>query len=100
MLHAMRLQLALASLKLKAWPFPGRIALRERSLDRGIDLHVLEAWSYLGTAHDDEELADLAAAPARPHFDPDVYRILVRYLADQRHLDWHDLRAATASRRP
>jgi DNA polymerase-3 subunit epsilon len=99
-LHAMRLQLALSSLKLKAWPFPGRIALRERGVERGVDLHVLEAWSYLGTAHDDEELSALAAAPARPCFDPDVYRILVRFLADRRHVDWHDLRAAAASRCP
>ena len=30
-LHDMRLQLALSSLKLKSWPFPGRIALRERA---------------------------------------------------------------------
>jgi DNA polymerase-3 subunit epsilon len=96
LLHATRLKLALASLKLKAWPFPGRIALRER----GADVHVLESWSYLGTAHSDEELAALATLPARPRFDPDVYRILVRFLADQRHLDWHDLRAAAASRRP
>jgi DNA polymerase-3 subunit epsilon len=99
-LHAMRVQLALSSLKLKAWPFPGRIALRERGgLDRGPDVHVLEAWGYLGTAHSDEELAELAAAPARPRFDADVYRILVRYLADQRHLDWQTVRAA-ASRCP
>jgi DNA polymerase-3 subunit epsilon len=95
-LHAMRLKLALASLKLKAWPFPGRIALRER----GGDLHVLEDWAYLGTAHDEQQLADLAASPVRPRFDADVYRILVRYLAAQRHLDWHDLRAAAASRGP
>ncbi len=96
-LHAMRVQLALSRLKLKAWPFPGRIAVRERGVAADADLHVLEAWGYLGTAHDDEELAELAAAPGPPRFDPDVYRILVRYLADRRHLDWHDLRAAAGA---
>ena len=33
-LHDTRLQLALSSLKLKAWPFPGRVALRERDARR------------------------------------------------------------------
>src|SRR6202040_513843 len=46
-LHSMRLQLALSSLKLKAWPFPGRVALRERHPWRSApearrtDLHVV-----------------------------------------------------------
>jgi hypothetical protein len=39
----MRVQLALSSLKLKAWPFPGRIALRERDSCGGADLHVLRS---------------------------------------------------------
>src|SRR4029077_5443248 len=47
-LHTMRLQLALSALKIKSWPFPGRIALRERATGgyapdgtRGGELHVL-----------------------------------------------------------
>lgn len=93
-LHGMRLQLALSSVKLKAWPFPGRIALRERNTCGGADLHVCESWSYLGTARNDEELAELASARIEPRFDPDAYRILVRYLADRPKVDWHDLHAA------
>jgi DNA polymerase-3 subunit epsilon len=90
----MRLQLALSSVKLKPWPFPGRIALRERDSCGGADLHVCESWSYLGTARNDEELAQLASARTEPRFDPDAYRILVRYLADRANVDWHDLNAA------
>ena len=46
MLHAVRVRMALASLKLKAWPFPGRIALRERGAMVGAEvLHVLDHWS-------------------------------------------------------
>ena len=97
-LHDTRLQLALSSLKLKAWPFPGRIALRERPA-RGYtsdgtpdsDLHVLDHWTYLGTAHTEEELAALRAAPAPCAFDVDIYRILLRYLSNHPKLDWHDL---------
>jgi DNA polymerase-3 subunit epsilon len=98
-LHNTRLLLALSSLKLKAWPFPGRIALRERDprggdpqFGRSTDLHVVEQWSYLGTARTEEELAALSANDARPAFDVDVYRILMRYLASNPKLDWHELK--------
>jgi DNA polymerase-3 subunit epsilon len=90
LLHGVRVQMALASLKLKAWPYPGRIALEE---SRG-EYHVLDHWSYLGTARSEEELAQLAAGTARAEFDVDVYRILARYLAKNPHARWHDLRQA------
>jgi DNA polymerase-3 subunit epsilon len=93
-LHGMRLRLALSAVKLKAWPFPGRVALRERDGCGGADLHVCESWAYLGTARNEEELADLASVRTAPRFDPDAYRILVRYLAERPKVDWHDLGAA------
>jgi DNA polymerase-3 subunit epsilon len=92
-LHHMRLQLALSSLKLKAWPFPGRIALRERN-PRGTDLHVVDHWTYLGTARTEEELAALGAKDSSVAFDVDVYRILLRYFAKNPKLDWLDLQRA------
>ncbi len=85
-------------MKLKAWPFPGRIALRERDKAgapeflRGSDLHVLDHWAYLGTARDDEELSALRARDSSDAFDVDVYRILVRYFAKNPKLEWIDLR--------
>jgi DNA polymerase-3 subunit epsilon len=94
-LHALRLQLALSSLRLKDWPFPGRIALRERGGNGGIDMHVCDAWCYLGTAQSAAELEDLRAA-ALPPFDVDTYRILARFVAQGTKLDWYDLRASAA----
>jgi len=101
-LHNTRLQLALSSLKLKAWPFPGRIALRERhargyALDGApnADLLVLDQWTYLGTARSEEELAALATADAPCAFDVDVYRILVRYFSNHPRLDWLNLHEMT-----
>jgi DNA polymerase III subunit epsilon len=105
-LHDIRLQLALSSLKLKAWPFPGRVALRERDPRdggfggaRGADLHVLEHWAYLGTARSEEELDALRAKDGCGTFDAAVYRILVRYFSSHPKLDWHDMRK-TASMPP
>ncbi len=92
-LHHMRLQLALSALKLKAWPFPGRIALRERG--SRLDLHVVDRWMYLGTARTEEELAALISKDPGAAFDVDVYRILVRHFAKNPRVDWLDLSAST-----
>ena len=89
-LHGMRLQLALSAMKFRAWPFPGRIALREESFTVGTEWHVLERWGYVGTARDEDEL-DALVRKAAPEFDADVYRILVRHFAARRTLDWRDL---------
>jgi DNA polymerase-3 subunit epsilon len=101
-LHSMRTQLALSALKIKSWPFPGRIAVQERHSSgfaadgsREADLHVLENWSYLGTARSEEELGALRAAQPPGGFDVDVYRILVRYFSMHPQLHWHDLREKT-----
>jgi DNA polymerase-3 subunit epsilon len=100
-LHHTRLLLALSSLKIKAWPFPGRIALRERAArgfgphgGSGADLHVVEHWTYLGTARNEEEIAALGARDLSVAFDVDVYRILLRYFAKNPRLDLIDLRRA------
>jgi len=99
-LHNTRLQLALSSLKLKSWPFPGRVALRERGPRAGMpeymrdtDLHVVDHWAYLGTARTEEELAELGSKETGAAFDVDVYRILMRHFAKHPTLDWLDLRS-------
>jgi DNA polymerase III subunit epsilon len=92
-LHALRLRMALSSLTLKSWPFPGRVALRERDPQGAVDLHVVDHWTYLGTARSEDELVSLAAKAATAPFDAHVYRILVRHLASRPQLDWLDLRA-------
>ena len=99
-LHAMRLRLALSALKIKSWPFPGRIALRERASGaflpdgtRGGEFHVLDRWMYLGSAKSAEDFAALSTREASAGFDVDVYRILLRYFSHHPNLDWHDLRA-------
>lgn len=91
LLHGMRLQIALSLLRLRAWPFPARIALREHVFCGDSEWHVLEHWGYLGTARDEDELETLARQPPRPGFDADIYRILARHFAAKRQLEWRDL---------
>ncbi len=76
----LRLTEALSGLKLQAWPFKGRIGVREASGEL-TELHVLDHWCYLGTVHAEHELH---ALDAKPVFDPDTYKILKRFLGGRR----------------
>jgi DNA polymerase-3 subunit epsilon len=80
-LHDARLQLALASLRIKPWPFAGPVGIRERGAPSiGDVLHVVDRWRHLGTANDDPGVAELLARAHGAGFDADAYRILVRCL--------------------
>jgi DNA polymerase III subunit epsilon len=92
MLHDMRLRMALSALKLKPWPFPGRVAIAEGRAE----FHVLDHWAYMGTARSEGEMDELRTKAAPAAFDADVYRILVRYLAKNPKLTWHALFAPAA----
>jgi DNA polymerase-3 subunit epsilon len=83
-LHQERLESALASLKVRTWPYAGPVGLVE-SGDRRQDVHVVNNWCWLGTARSEKDLRRLLReAPARASFDIDTYRILVRALAMER----------------
>jgi DNA polymerase III subunit epsilon len=78
-LHDTRVRLALAALRLQPWPYRGRVLVAERDWRGEEQLHVLAGWRYLGTVRERETAAGLDADAVS--FDPDVYRILKRYLA-------------------
>jgi DNA polymerase-3 subunit epsilon len=73
--HNARLLAALSRLKLAAWPYAGPVAVRE-----GEELHVFDAWRYLGsTVSEDGVWSLLEASP--PEFDADIYKLLRKSLA-------------------
>jgi len=57
------------------WPFAGPAVIRE-----GSELHLIDAWRYLGTACDAGEIEALLAAPPAG-FDPDTFTLLNRHQA-------------------
>jgi DNA polymerase-3 subunit epsilon len=85
--HDARLTEALAPLRIPPWPARGPAMVRERAAigDR-VDVHVFDAWCWLGTARDQGDLDALLEAPPRPAFDLDVTRLLLRRYA-RRGLD-------------
>lgn len=81
-LHDLRLTLALASLRLRPWPYAGPVGIREASAQGdGTVLHVIDRWQHLGTAHDTAEVEQFLREPRAPYFDADGYRIIARCLA-------------------
>lgn len=79
-LHDTRVRLALAGLRVKPWPYRGRVVVAERDWRGEQDLHVLDGWRWLGTVKDLDEARSLRNDDAP--FDADVYRLLKRFLAD------------------
>ena len=80
--HNLRLLTALAPHRVRDWPWPGRIFVRECHDEGRIEeAHVFDRWTHVGTARSEEELADLAEARCEVEFDPDVYKILVGFTA-------------------
>jgi len=76
--HWLRLLTTLSHYKLLAWPYAGRIGIREHNPDYDItEIHVFDQWCHLGSVKDHQELDEL---PARPCFDRDTYRYLLKFL--------------------
>jgi len=75
--HQERLKNALSTLKVRNWPYPGRIAIVEEA-DGVTEYHVINHWFYLGTVKtlEDARKFDIAV----PHFDRDSYKILCKPL--------------------
>ncbi len=81
--HNLRLATALEARRIPDWPFDGPVAILERDATRGVEeAHVVDRWRHLGTARDEDELAALAATRRLPEFDPDILKVLRRWLEE------------------
>lgn len=81
--HNLRLATALEARRIPDWPFAGAIAIVERDAARGIEeAHVIRQWRHLGTARDEPDLAALASERRLPEFDPDVLKVLRRWISE------------------
>lgn len=75
--HQQRLKNSFEETKIRNWPYPGRIAIEERSEGES-EFHVLNNWLYLGTTTSLEQGKEMITPP--PYFDRDSYKILCRYI--------------------
>jgi DNA polymerase-3 subunit epsilon len=80
--HNARLMEALAEFAFPAWPYDGPIAIRETHPEHGWQhAHVFHCWRYLGSARTEDEIHDLAASTTEVEFDADIFKLLVKRLA-------------------
>ena len=85
--HNLRLLDALSEHRFPPWPWAGPIAIRETHPDHGWErLYLVNRWCHLGTAKDEEELWSLRESCRNDEknsieFDPDVYKVLRKYLS-------------------
>jgi len=80
-LHYLRLRLALMPYRLKPWPYPGKIGVREQNATTGrVQLHIFQDWCHLKTVEDENELQDVLTSRFQAEFDLDTYKLLQRHL--------------------
>jgi len=80
-IHFLRLQQAMVALRLKSWPYPGKIGIHERHpLNYKSQMHVFEHWVHVATVEDENDLYHLVASKSELIFDLDTYRLLVKEL--------------------
>ncbi len=80
--HNLRLLTAIAGYRFGDWPYDGPLGICETHPEHGWQrLHVFDHWLYLGTVASEDEWYELQSARSAQEFDPDMYKILNKYLA-------------------
>lgn len=80
--HDARLAIALVPLRMRRWPWEGPVTVSEFHEPSGhAAIHIFDRWCLLGTARDEAEATELLAADTPRHFDLDLFRLFVRWLA-------------------
>ena len=82
--HNVRLATALEAKRIPDWPFPGPVAIVERDAARGIEeAHVVAPVAPpRHGARRGSELEALASSRRLPEFDPDILKVLRRWLEE------------------
>lgn len=87
--YNLKLQTALAGLKLKSWPWPGAVALIERERFTGIcQCHLFENWCHISSTFGEKEEFELVEllqqGQDQAFFDKSIYQVLQKLLANEK----------------
>lgn len=80
-LHYLRLKQALIRVRLKSWPYDGRIGIKEvDKLTGKTQIQVFEQWCHVATVEDDIQMDEAMQCRFEFNFDLDTYKLLSKYL--------------------
>lgn len=74
-MHNLQLKTAMELYRVQVWPYKSPIAIKDNG-----EMIVLDKWCYLGTAINEDELAELKST-GDAEFDLDIYKIVKKALA-------------------
>lgn len=79
-IHYLRLQQAMMAHRLKSWPYPGKIGIREfHEENEKTEIHIFDQWCHIATIDEAADLdTALASNPSTLAFDLDTYKILLK----------------------
>ena len=76
-LHHLRLKTALMGYKLKAWPYQGKVGIKELNREtHKTELHIFEHWCYLETLNDEVGFEEVMNTRYELNFDIDIYKLI------------------------
>ncbi|WP_298940162.1 exonuclease domain-containing protein [uncultured Psychromonas sp.] len=80
LIYQMRMQQALAPIKLKGWPYQGAIGIKEYNQESDIScIHIISHWLYLGNVSNESELESFDF-DTTVKLDTDFYKICISQL--------------------
>lgn len=86
-LHHLKLNMALASYKLKAWPYAGKVGIKGLNLETNkTEMHLFEHWCYLDTVDSELDLSETVNTKYSLKFDLDIYRLISKALSNTQHI--------------
>jgi DNA polymerase-3 subunit epsilon len=83
-MHNLRVQQAMVANRLRAWPYAGKIGIREHNNENNkTQMHIFEHWCYIGVIEHEADLQETITQKQPLKFDLDTYRLLLKTLASK-----------------
>lgn len=83
-MHHLRLQQALAVHRLKSWPYPAKIGIREHDSEADItEIHIFDQWCHIATVDNEVDMQTVSNSKTVFAFDHDTYKLLLKALRDK-----------------
>jgi DNA polymerase-3 subunit epsilon len=84
-MYNLKFDTAFAALKIKTWPYPGPIMIKESEFETKKEYFLVDKWCFMGSVTIDTEGNQKTDLSNNRIFDLDIYKILKQYLKNPAH---------------